>query len=366
MEEFALRFAQAAAHMLWVGALIGLAAFLVDRLGIRSPASRHGVHLLGMLAILAAFPLCFLSTDVTAPDGPDGLGERAVTEVAEKEVPRPSAVVTEELASTEMDGASLPPPDSGLLPAEPGTDTRSSEAANPGGDTDAGIWREIGPLVSGSDLLGLLIMSLRLILGWVGSSRLRKRGDSITSGLWWDSLEAIRERIRTRGEVSLAWSREVAAPVVMGFIKPAILLPISLASRLKPEQIEAVLAHELAHLARRDTWAVLVQRVVETVLFFHPAVWWMSRRMEEAREEACDDLVLAAGCDPADYAEALLICSECRLEQAGISAKLAERLAATGGHTTSLQQRVLRLLGQGESGQVRLGRAGWVLGALAA
>jgi hypothetical protein len=107
---------------------------------------------------------------------------------------------------------------------------------------------------------------------------------------------------------------------------------------------------------------LVVQRLVETILFFHPVVWWISRRMEVAREEACDDLVVATGCDPVDYAEVLLICSELRQERSPAATTLAGGLAATGQRRGPLENRILRLLGNGDQGTVRLGRAGWGLG----
>jgi hypothetical protein len=222
--------------------------------------------------------------------------------------------------------------------------------------------KRIAPWAAGAYLIGLIGMVARLVLGFAASARMRRQGETVKTTAWTGGLSRMGAAIGVRVQPALQWSRDVAAPVIIGFVKPVILLPVSLASRLTPAQVEAVLAHELAHLKRRDTWSLAVQRVSETVLFFHPAVWWMSRRMEAAREEACDDLVLAAGCDPADYAEALVICSECRLEQGDLAAKLTSRLAAGGNNSKQMHRRILRLLGGGDDGTVRLGHTGWVLG----
>lgn len=351
--EIAVLFTQACAHFLWVGALVWLGVFVIGRVFARSAAARHAVLLVGLLAMAAAFPLCFL-----LPGGAS-VGRSSAVRTSGDSVDLPS--------SWETNGEHLLV--SRTVPVEPAgfkadedtvIETYGPVGAATQERTDA--WSKAAPWVSAIYLGGLLAMSLRLILGWAGSGRLRNRAEPIVSGPWHGALERMRCAVGTKSEVALAWSREVASPVVVGLLKPAVLLPVALASRLSPAQVEAVLAHELAHLSRGDHRALVVQRIVETVLFFHPAVWWMSRRMESAREEACDDRVLAAGCDPADYAEALVICSECRLERAGVSTKFAERLAATG--EAPLRHRVLRLLGHGDDGNVRLGRAGWVLALL--
>ncbi|MCH7228904.1 M56 family metallopeptidase [Haloferula sp. A504] len=366
LEDGVLRFTQAAAHWLWVGALLWLAAFLAERLLVRTSAGRHGVHLLGLALSLVAFPLCFLIP--RAADAPSREPEvSASADMPEVVTESAAAVESSEAVGAEMAGEEPPavaPVAVDPLPAAPSPRVEGPPSVAPDEKT-SDAWRKVAPWATAAYAVGLVLMTLRLLLGWAGSARLRKRAEPMTEGPWPESLAKMSRWFEVRGRVAVAWSREVAAPVVMGLAKPVILVPVALASRLSPAQVEAVLAHELAHLHRRDHWAVVVQRLAETVLFFHPAVWWMSRRMDALREEACDNYVVAAGCEPADYAEALVICSECRLERNGTAAKFAERLAATGSSGAPLKQRVLRVLGQGDDGPVRLGRVGWVLAVLA-
>src|SRR5262249_62123234 len=126
-----------------------------------------------------------------------------------------------------------------------------------------------------------------------------------------------------------------------GWLHPVILLPASTLTGLSPGQIESILAHELAHIRRHDYLVNLLQSLVETLLFYHPGVWWVSRRIREERELCCDDLAVGVVGGPVLYAEAL-----CRLERArGEAAALA--VAASGG---SLLARITRLVGAAPRG----------------
>src|SRR5690606_23808768 len=122
-------------------------------------------------------------------------------------------------------------------------------------------------------------------------------------------LEATVERLRrglhiTRA-VTLLQSSAVSVPTVMGWLKPTVLLPVGALTGLTPLQIEAILAHELAHVRRHDYLVNLLQTLVETLLFYHPAVWWISRRIRIEREHCCDDLAVSLCGDPVMYARAL-------------------------------------------------------------
>ena len=138
-------------------------------------------------------------------------------------------------------------------------------------------------------------------------------------------------------------------PAVIGLLRPAILLPAALATGITPSQLEAILAHELAHIRRYDPFVHLLQRIVEAILFFHPAVWFVSRSVSDEREYACDELVLSAGWQPLDYADAMLSAAEfC----SGISPARfvgsadAMSLAASGHQPSQFKRRMLRLMNQ--------------------
>ena len=143
-------------------------------------------------------------------------------------------------------------------------------------------WSRVQPWIVSGWLFGVALLSLRLLLGWFGVWRLRRRVEPVP--------EWLAERVRhlaaalrvTRPLIHL--SHRVTEAVAVGFLKPMILLPVAWVTELQPDMIEAVIAHELAHIRRGDLWVNLLQRLVETFLFYHPAVWWLSRRLRIDRE----------------------------------------------------------------------------------
>jgi hypothetical protein len=152
--------------------------------------------------------------------------------------------------------------------------------------------------------------------------------------------------MRVSRPVRLLETAAVRVPSAVGALRPAILLPAGIASGLSAGQLDALLAHELAHVARRDYLVHLLQALAETALFFHPAVWWVSHRIRVERELACDDLAVAATGDALVYARALLTLEEGRLAQSGIvplgvSPQARVMMAANGG---MLSSRIRRLL----------------------
>ena len=202
---------------------------------------------------------------------------------------------------------------------------------------------------------GVLLLTVRLAGGWWLVRRLGRRGASEPLEAWQQRLGELARSIGLSRPVRLCRSALVHVPTVIGSLKPVILLPASTLTGLTPAQIEAVLAHELAHIRRHDYLVNLLQSVVETLLFYHPAVWWVSRRVREERELCCDDLAVRVCGDPVGYARAL-----CELESLREPA-LELAMAASGG---SLLARVSRLLGA--TGPGRGGAPRGLLGALGA
>src|SRR5216117_3204487 len=183
---------------------------------------------------------------------------------------------------------------------------------------------------------GVLLMSARLASGWATTRRLATAGTRPVSEAWRQALARLARRLRVSRPVRLLASALIEVPAVIGWWRPVILIPVSVLAGggLTPLQLDALLAHELAHVRRHDYLVNLLQTVVETLLFYHPAVWWVSTRVREEREHCCDDLAVAACGDARCYATALLA-----IEQLRAASALA--LAASGG---SLVGRVRRLL----------------------
>jgi len=183
-------------------------------------------------------------------------------------------------------------------------------------------------------LLGVLLLSLRSIAGWIAVTRLKRSGVFAASEAWQHKLAELREKIRVSRPVTLLESYLADAPVVIGFLKPVILVPAQLFTGFSSEQIECILIHELAHIRRHDYLVNLLQTLAENLLFYHPAVWWVSSIIRAERENCCDDLVARHGAARV-FAEALV-----ELEQRRWTANQAA-MAANGGR---LMHRVQRLL----------------------
>jgi len=154
---------------------------------------------------------------------------------------------------------------------------------------------------------------------------------------WIETVEGLIQRLQVSRPVRLYTSAIAEVPMVIGLVRPYILFPVSTVTGLSESQLRAVLAHELAHIRRHDYLVNLLQTAVETLLFYHPAVWWLSRRVRQEREHCCDDLAVEVCGDVMEYAGALAQLEELR----GCTSEPA--LAATGG---DLLARIRRLTGQ--------------------
>ena len=206
-------------------------------------------------------------------------------------------------------------------------------------------------------IAGVSLLSLRLLTGWIWVQRLRARGNAPAADAWQQMATRLSRRLHIRRAITLLESTLVDVPTVIGWLKPVVLLPASALAALSPQQLEAILAHELAHIRRHDYLVNLLQTLVETLLFYHPAVWWLSRRIRIERENCCDDLAVSLCGDPVAYASALADLESLRSETAPTH-HIA--MAATGG---SLLQRIRRLLGAPSSHSGR-GPA-WLAGSVA-
>ena len=185
-------------------------------------------------------------------------------------------------------------------------------------------------------LSGVALLTLRLLTGWLWVQRLRTRGTAPAPLGWQQMVVRLSKRLHISRPIRLFESAMVEVPTVIGWLRPVVLMPASALTGMGPDQLEAILAHELAHIRRHDYLVNLLQTLVETLLFYHPAVWWLSRRIRIERENCCDDLAVSLCGDPYTYARALADLEELRAD----SSRLV--LAATGG---SLLYRIRRLIG---------------------
>jgi hypothetical protein len=185
-------------------------------------------------------------------------------------------------------------------------------------------------------MLGVCALSCRLFWRWFAAVSGKRRATPLREERWEKAMALLARRLRVSPAVELLQSALVRAPTVIGWLRPAILLPASVLTGLTPDQLEAVLAHELAHIRRRDYLVNIAQSVVEVLLFYHPAVWWVSHRIRVEREHCCDDVAVSACGSVVTYTRALA-----ELDQLGAQA-LQPAMAASG---TPLLERVRRLAG---------------------
>jgi TonB family protein len=183
--------------------------------------------------------------------------------------------------------------------------------------------------------LGVFVFALRLALGYRHVAALRRLGHVADRQIA-ATVSLLARRMKTTRAIRILISAVAESPSVVGWLRPVILLPAATLAGLDPEQLQAVLAHEIAHIRRHDYLINLAQTLVETLLFYHPAVWWASARIRHERELCCDDSAVAACGNAIVYARALTSLERLRA---------ATPRLAMGSTRGSLQHRIERLAG---------------------
>jgi beta-lactamase regulating signal transducer with metallopeptidase domain len=223
-------------------------------------------------------------------------------------------------------------------------DLAPSPQQNPAGATTLPVLLHLSRLLPWLDvvwLLGVACLSIRTIGGWRMIERLRRSALVEAPEAVRATFARLRERLGIASPVTLRISEHVQGPLAMGIVRSLIILPASAVMALSPQQLEAVLAHELEHVRRADYFWNLIQTAVETLFFFHPAVWWLGSRLRQQRELCCDDAAVQACADPLVYATALLRLEERRTQQLGLAMALDGHRSSSG-----LRARISRVLGE--------------------
>jgi beta-lactamase regulating signal transducer with metallopeptidase domain len=184
-------------------------------------------------------------------------------------------------------------------------------------------------------LIGVAAFSLRSTGGLLLLERERRKGFAAVPDPVLKTCFTLQERLGIRRIISYCQCARLQSPAVLGWFRPIIMLPVSALTGLSPDQLQSVIAHELAHIKRLDSFVNVFQICVETLLFYHPAVWWLNSRIRAEREHCCDDIAVSVCGNPLEYARALTLMEQWR----GVPV-LA--MAATGG---PLSDRIRRLLG---------------------
>ena len=341
-----LRLAESLLHFVWQGGLLAAIVLVADRcLRGCSPQVRYAVHVAALLMMVACIP---------------------VTYVVLERQPRGETVTALPAADTEVAVSPTAVTSSSDLPVEQAPFTANehpkvADASRPQSPPIEQTWDRLRPIAhlaapyaAVAYLLGVSLMFVRLALALMGGHRLCSEACPVTDSPLLDMIARRSRKLGLKVAPIVAWCGRTSVPLVAGLIKPMILLPVALASSLTPDQLEALLAHELAHLRRFDLIVNLLQRIAEALLFFHPAVWYISRRISSERENCCDDSVLQAGWGRVQYADALVRMAEISASLRGIHCLNAVAiLAAAGNNPSQFKRRIMRLLGEKES--LRLG-----------
>ena len=186
-------------------------------------------------------------------------------------------------------------------------------------------------------LLMICLRSLHLVLGLQSLRRFRREAQLVTDPAWQQYVKKLTAKMGIRNTVLLAESAAAKVPMVIGHLKPLVLVPAGLLTTLPPFELEAILIHELAHIRRKDYLVNLLQSFMEIVFFFNPAIWWLSSLIRTEREHCCDDIVLQHTGSKKNYIQALVSCEEYQpLQQA--------YAMALKGSRKSLSSRVKRIL----------------------
>lgn len=288
-------------HFVWQGGLLmGVAMGFLALLRNRSAQARY-VALCGVLLLMAFSP--FITAAVISP---------------EARISPMLSVATERAIHSELSPGDLSVPTGAELPTPV---PMPNEAAL--------RWIVIGWLV------GVGVLTVRVLGGVITLTGLARNGRLPVPEELQERFRSLANRMGLRRFPKFYLSDRVTVPTVIGAFRGVVLLPVSVATGMSPRLLETILVHELAHVARFDFLINAFQAVIEVVLFYHPAVWWVSQRIREERENCCDDLVIATLSDRKAYAHALTALAELR------GHSLAMR--ADGGE---LLVRVRRILGE--------------------
>jgi len=184
-------------------------------------------------------------------------------------------------------------------------------------------------------LLGVAFFSLRSAGGFLLLERERRKQSTAVSPRVLEICRTLQDRLGLNRAIACCECKWLQAPAVIGWFRPIVFLPATALTGLSEEQLELVIAHELAHVQRFDPFVNVFQVCVETLLFYHPAVWWLNKRIRAEREHCCDDMAVALCGNAVEYARALTMMEEWR--SAPVFAMAANR--------GPLKERVVRVLG---------------------
>jgi len=305
------------AHFLWQGFLIAaILVAIVEAFRIRGANTRYALSLTALVLMLLALPTTWML-----------LGDTPAADVY-------AAVISSDVES-------------------------SSFVAEASSRNYQAWFRTLQPILFTVWLAGCMLLNMRLVISWLAMRSLLQTRMKMPSEVT-ARLARLGWRFRMAIPHVVYASERVTEALAVGFFRPVVLLPAAWLLELPPNLLEAVVAHELAHLRRCDLWVNLLQRVAEAILFYHPAIWWLSSRLRRERELCCDELAVAATGERLDYVEAL----ELTARWAMVDGRPTLAAGYFGEGKMNLLHRVRCVLGISSERPASLWPAGLVLGGL--
>ena len=329
------------AHFLWQASLIGAVFALAMRaFNSRAAQTRYVCGLASLCALALCVPMTVALILNTKPE--------SIT------VARPVASAT---------AVAIVPNDIGEMPAN-AINRQSILALEKSSNTTRtnqqivaakmSVWnlRRWAPWLLSLYVIGVMGFAARLLMGVTASQTFRRNSKPVSDSRLVEVIVRAARRVGLKTVPAVRWCEADIAPAVVGVLRPTILLPLACASGMSPEAWEQVLLHEFTHIRRRDHVVHFLQNTVETLLFFHPVVWYISRRVRLEREFCCDAAVVGDTNNATAYAELLIDLAQ-RLRDTSQASDLSA--VAITGRKSQLSQRVERLLSRGKRQHRRTG-----------
>ena len=322
-EELAVRVGWTLIHSLWQIALIGGLFWIMNRkLARRSANLRYVVGCVAMLLMLAV-PVCWLA-----------FATSTIPVIRSVDLPSVSSEKLHPVPEREQVGWAVSHTTDRNDEIEAQRTTSLIQTASGSENGPLARWHGMARFIAAIWFIGVMLLSTRPALGFAYAGRLCRVGKADVPESVHGLLGRVAEAMNVRRAVQVGQSTLAKAPCVVGWFRPVILLPASAVTGLTTAELESILAHELAHIRRHDYLVNLVQLTIETLLFFHPVMWWVSQCVRREREFCCDDLAIQVCGDRAVLTDALLAVGEVQTLQRLV-------LASDG---TLLFERVERIL----------------------
>lgn len=336
-------------HSLWQITLVALLVWCIDRLW-KSLAveQRYTLYVSALVLACLSLPINFQWLRVT---------DANQAELSQSGIPAVFESVPPAGPELELPAEPLPaPPQSTFTETTdtPNQRTTSSLATGRLLITPTPFdWRVVTPWLVVFYLTGVVLMLLRLLAGHLRIARVRAAATPVSTGPCVEFLARLTEQWNLKVRPMLTCAEQIVVPQVTGLLRPTILLPASVMSSLSAGELELILAHELAHIRRYDLWINLLQRLAEVVLFFNPALWYLSQRISLLREYCCDEMTCRIEAEDhrsletarVVYSTALLRVAELA-HRSRLSEQQLTSLSAAGKSPSEIRRRVARLFGE--------------------